>query len=357
MNDRTTLLSAMAATLVAIVIAFLFAACGPPEKTSASTDVLNLFIWEEYLDPAIKEAFRRETGIRVIESNFGSNEDMLTKLQTGVSFDVVVPSDYMVQVLRRLKLLVKLDHSQLTNLPNIDSYFKTLQYDPEYTHAIPFQWGTTGIAYNRSQLDFIPNSWSYLFNPVKASATRGRLTMLNDPREVIGAALIHLGYSINTTDPQELQKAENLLRAQKSNVVRYDSESFEDSLIAGETVIAHGWSGEFAVARTVNPDIEFVLPREGAVLFVDNLAIPVGAKNLAAAHAFINFLLRPDIAAKVANYSLYGSANHAALPLIDSGVKNGPGFTRTHHVTFHQIEDLGEANALYDQIWTRLKAD
>jgi spermidine/putrescine transport system substrate-binding protein len=334
-------------------------ACGPSADRHAASEakVLNLFIWEEYLDPAVKDDFQKETGIRVVESNFGSNEDMLAKLQAGGGFDLVVPSDYMVQVMKRMKLLQLLDRSKLTYLIHLDPYFDTFTYDPGFAYCVPFQWSTTGIGYNSKQFSTPPDSWAYLFDPGKAAAHKGRMSMLNDPREVIGAALMYLGYSLNSTQPDELKKAETLIRSQKSLVAKYDSESFEDSLASGETVLAHGWSGEFAVAASENPDIQFVLPKEGAVIFVDNLAIPIGAKNVEGAHLFINFLLRPDIAARVANYSLYGSTNKAALPLIEPSVKNGPGFLRPEGVKLYEIKDLGEKTALYDQIWTRLKAE
>jgi spermidine/putrescine transport system substrate-binding protein len=357
MNPRAAFpAAAAAASLLAFAAALLLPGCGP-QSAAPATSTLNLFIWEEYLDPEIKEDFRKETGIRIVESNFGSNEDMLAKLQAGAAFDLIVPSDYMVKVMRRMNLLQKLDHSLLPNMVHLDDWFHTFQYDPAHEWSIPFQWSTTGIAYNKKQVSPTPDSWAFLFDPTQAAPFKGRISLLNDPREVIGAALLYLGHPLNSTDPAHLAAAEKLLRAQKPLVAKYDSESFEDSLAAGETVIAHGWSGEFAVAQTENPDIAFVLPKEGAVIFIDNLSIPVGAKNAQAAHAFINYLLRPEVAAKVANYSLYGSTNKTALPLINEEVRNGPGFLRPGNVKLHEIEDLGEATALYDKLWTRLKAD
>jgi spermidine/putrescine transport system substrate-binding protein len=358
MNSRTAFAAAAAAaSLLAFATALLHLAGCRPQSDAPATATLNLFIWEEYLDPEIKEDFYKETGIRIVESNFGSNEDMLAKIQAGASFDLIVPSDYMVKVMRRMNLLQKLDHRLLPNMVHLDDWFHTFQYDPTHEWSIPFQWSTTGIAYNKKLVSPAPDSWAFLFDPAKAAAFKGRISMLNDPREVIGATLLYLGYPPNSTDPAHLAAAEKVLRAQKSLIAKYDSESFEDSLAAGETVIAHGWSGEFAVAQTQNPDIDFVLPKEGAIIFIDNLAIPVGCKNIEAAHAFINYLLRPEVAAKVANYSLYGSTNKTALPLINEEVRNGPGFLRPAGVKLHEIEDLGEATALYEKLWTRLKAD
>lgn len=347
--------------LLPILAALALSGCGKapqsPSADKAPAQVLNLFIWEEYLDPAVKEDFEKETGIKVIESNFGSNEDMLAKLQAGGGFDLVVPSDYMVQVMKRMGLLQKLDRTRLPNTAHLDPFFNTFHYDPGFEYSIPFQWSTTGIGYNSKELQTAPDSWAWVFDPAKAGAFKGRMSMLNDPREAIGAALLYLGHDLNSTDPAQLKQAEDLLRAQKKLLAKYDSESFEDSLASGETVLAHGWSGEFAVAASENPDIRFVLPREGAVIFVDNLAIPTSSKNTAAAHAFINYLLRPEVAARVANYSLYGSSNLAALPMIEESVKNGPGFLRPAGAKLHEIKDLGEKTALYEQIWTRLKAE
>ncbi|MDX6766973.1 MAG: spermidine/putrescine ABC transporter substrate-binding protein [Candidatus Methylacidiphilales bacterium] len=333
-------------------------ACGPQSApTPTAPKVLNLFIWEEYLDPALKADFEKETGIKVVEANYGSNEDMLAKLQAGGGFDVVVPSDYMVQVMRRMNLLEKLDHSRLPHLANVDPFFRKFKYDPGYDHAIPFQWTATGFGYNSKSVKNPPASWSDVLDPVKARALKGRLSMLNDPREVIGGALIFLGFSPNTIRPEELAKAEAVLLAQKPLLAKYDNESFEDSLASGETLVAHGWAGEFATAQTDNPDLRFALPKEGAILSVDNLAIPVSSKNRDAAYLFIDYLLRAEIAVKVAEYSLYGSANAAALPQLAPELRNGIGFTRPEGFAFHQIEDLGENTALYDKIWSRLKSE
>lgn len=340
-----------------LLLSLTLSACGPSDQQGPTTKTLNLFIWEEYLDPSIKADFEQETGIRVVEANFGSNEDMLAKLQAGGGFDLVVPSDYMVQVMRRMNLLEKLDHSRLPNLAHIDPFFRQFKYDPEFAHSIPFQWSTTGIGYNTKLVKKAPTSWADLLEPTQAAQRKGRFSMLNDPREALAAALLWQGFSPNTLDPTELARAEAILRAQKPFVAKYDSESFEDSLASGETAMAHGWGGEFAVAQTDNPDIAYVLPKEGAIIFIDNLAIPASAKNREGAYLFINYLLRPEVAAKLANYSLYGSANIDALPMIDEAVKNGPGFHRPNGIKLFEIEDLEDNTALYEKIWDRLKAE
>jgi spermidine/putrescine-binding protein len=179
--------------------------------------------------------------------------------------------------------------------------------------------------------------------------------MLNDMRETIGAALIYKGYSPNSTDPRELEIAKQVLLAQKPYLAKYDSEAYKESLAAGETVLAHGWSGEILARRDENPDVAFVVPREGSFLFVDNLAVPKSARSRYTAEVFINYLLRPEVAAKNSNYLRYPTPNAAAYALIDPKLE-GAAYRVPAGVRFHAIEDIGEAARLYERVWTEVKA-
>jgi spermidine/putrescine transport system substrate-binding protein len=320
---------------------------------------LYLFNWADYINPEVLKDFEKEFGVRVIEDRFASNEDLIAKLAAagGGGYDVAVPSDYAVRILARQGLLTPLNHANLPNLKYLETRFRHPAYDPSLRYAVPYLWGVTGLGYSRKATSMAgpPTSWDDVFNPDKLKRYRGRVSMLNDMREVIGAALIYLGHSPNTTDPSALAAAKRVLLAQKPFLAKYDSEAYEDSLAAGETVIAHGWSGEIFLAQKNNPDIAFAVPKEGTFLFVDNLVIPKGARSPYTAEVFINYLLRPEVAAKNAAFLRYPTPNEAALTLIDPKLE-GPRFRVPKGVRLYSIEDLGQAGRLYEQLWTELKA-
>ncbi len=323
------------------------------------TQELHLFIWANYIDPEVYQLFEREFGVRVIEENFDSNEALLSKLQAGVTgYDIIVPSDYAVAALIRQGLLAELDLSRIPNFQNISRRFKGLSYDPHNRYSIPYLWGTTGIGYNRARVEIPPTSWADLFEPARLHRYRNRVSMLDDPREAIGAALKYLGYSINSTDPAALEAAKALLLAQKPYLARYDSETYDDFLLTGDLVIAHGWSGEFAKARLENPDIQYVIPHEGGVIWADNLAIPKSSKNKELAHRFIDFLLRPEINAKIVNFLRYPSTNEAAQPYISPQILSDPAIYPPDEILdkLEWIHDVGDATELYERVWTEVKS-
>jgi spermidine/putrescine-binding protein len=321
-------------------------------------NTLHVFNWDNYLDPAVIKDFENEFGARVIEDKFASNEDMLAKLQAGASgYDVVVPSDYAVRILVRQDLLAKLDRERLPNLKNLAPRFRHPAYDPQLDYSVPYLWGTTGIGYSRkgTAKAGAPASWDDLFNPAKLKRYQGRISMLNDMREAIGAALIYKGYSPNSTNPVQLDAARRLLLAQKPLLAKYDSEGYEDSLVAGETMLAHGWSGELFTAQKESDDLEFVVPKEGSFLFVDNMVIPKSSTRKQLAQQFIDYLLRPEVAAKNSSSLGYPTPNAAAKPLLDPKAR-GANYELPAKVKFHSIEDVEAAGELYEKIWTEVKA-
>lgn len=319
---------------------------------------LHLFIWANYIDPEVYQLFEREFGVRVIEENFDSNETLRTKLQAGATgYDVIVPSDYTVEILIRQGLLTKLDLSKIPNSQNISGRFRGLYYDPHNQYALPYLWGTTGLGYNAQKLESPPTSWAEVFELSRLARYRQRVSMLDDPRETIGAALKYLGYSVNSTDPRALQEALRVLLAQKPYLARYDSETYDDFLLTGDLVIAHGWSGEFAKARQENPDIRYVIPQEGGVIWADNLAIPKSSQKVELAYQFIDFLLRPQINAKIVNYVRYPTTNEAARPYILPEIVNDPAIYPPEEMVerLEWIRDVGDALALYEAVWDELK--
>jgi spermidine/putrescine-binding protein len=336
-----------------LALAVLLVGCGADSKKE-----LHIFNWDNYLSAAVVKDFEKEFGAHVIEDKFASNEDMLAKLQAGASgYDVVVPSDYAVRILIRQGLLAKLDHQNLPNLKNLAPRFRNPSYDRQFEYSVPYLWGTTGIGFSKkgTSMAGAPSGWDDLFNPSKLKRYKGRVSMLNDMREAIGAALIYKGYSPNSTNPTELEAAKQVLLAQKPLLAKFDSEAYEDSLVAGETVLAHGWSGELFTAQKDNDDIGFIVPREGSFLFVDNMAIPKTSNNKQLAEQFINYLLRPEVAAKNSNALSYPSPNAAAKPLLDPTAQ-GANYELPANVKFHSIEDIEAAGARYEKIWTEVKA-
>lgn len=340
-----------------LFLAFLFAACSGGKPAPARE--LHVYNWSAYIDPQIYKDFEAEFGIRVVEDTFASNEELLAKLQAGATgYDVIVPSDYMVNIMRQQGLLAELDHSKIPNLSNIDPQFADPPYDTGMRHCVPYQWGTTGIGYNAEIFPEPPDSWAYLFDPNLVAPYSRRFTMLNDAREVVGAALKYLGYSLNTTNEAELLAARDLLIRQKPWVYAYDSEQYRALLPAGEIVLAQGYSGDVFMVAAEDERIRYAIPREGTSIWMDNLCIPASAPNKEAAHQFINYLLRPDVGARISNYTRYASPNAAARAHIAPELLADPAVYPPPEVMarLEWIRDVGEATLLYERIWTEIKA-
>ncbi len=334
--------------LFLIAISFIIVSCGGGKNR------VNVYIWSDYLPPDVIEKFEKETGIRVNLDTYDSNEALLEKLQTGVSkYDVVVPSDYMVQILIKQNLLQKIDKSRIPNLKNINKKFLNLEFDPENNFSIPFFWGTTGFAYRKDKLGEIPNSWEVLFD----EKYKGKILMLDDMRECFAVALKLLGHSINETDTTVLLKAKELLMKQKRLVKQYNSSGFDQAILSGDVWIAHGWSGQLVRASETDTNIVYTFPKEGGTLWIDNLAIPKTAENIENAHIFINFLLKPEIGARVSEFSGYATTNDSAKKFI-----NPKYLTKWRYPddkileNFELMRDLGMVTKLLDRFWTEIKS-
>ncbi len=289
--------------------------CGDPSKLS---DVLRFFNWADYIDEEIFAQFEAECGVKVTQDIYASNEDLIAKLQAGnAGYDLVIPSDYAVQILINASLLRPLEMANIPNAANIDPNLMGMYYDPENTYSVPYQWGTTGIAYNTTVYPEAPDSWAAIFDPAQVCEQKGFASMLDDERESIGAALKFLGYSYNDTDADHQAQARDLLLAQKECLAGYNSENYIQSLSSEEVMIAHAWSGGTAQARSENENVKFFIPKEGGTIFMDNMSIPVDAPNAYTAEIFINYLLDPQIGAQLSNYTYYFTPNLAAQALLD----------------------------------------
>jgi spermidine/putrescine transport system substrate-binding protein len=323
--------------------------------------VLNFYNWSDYIEPEIFALFEEETGITVVEDTFGSNEDLLGKLQGGATgYDVIVPSDYMVATMIELDMLAELDQGKLENFDKLDPAFTDPPYDPGLAHCVPYFWGTTGIGFNWNDWDDAPASWDYLYNPENASQFEGQISLLDDVREVLGSALIYLGYSPNTTNEAELEEAKQVVLGIKPYVAAFDSDTYEDNMLTGETALVLGWSGDVFTAQVEDENIDYVIPEEGAVKWTDNLCITADAasdpQRLEMAYQWIDFLNRPDIAGMNTNYVWYASPNAAAEEYIDPEILEYEAVYPSEEVQqrLHWLENVGDATELYDRIWTEI---
>jgi spermidine/putrescine transport system substrate-binding protein len=346
----------VAVALALVVVAACDAKPAKDGKSAASTEgrTLHVFTWNGYLVPETVKAFETEFRCKVEETNFDDNEGMRAKLLAGGSgFDLCCPSDYMVPQLVKDGVLEKIDLDNVPNVTNLSPRFAAPDYDKKHEHSIPYQWGLTGIAYRKSAVKNPPKSWKEFFDAANLAAWKGRISMLDDARELAAAALLSLGKSPNTQNEKEIADARSVLLRQKEFVAKYDSSSFGEALVAKETVIAQGWSGDIAKAQAEDADIAFVVPEEGTLSYVDNWAIPKGAPEKELAEKFIDYLLRPEVAAAAANAHRYASTNEAAKAKIDPAILNGTSYEDGHGKKLYRLEDVGPAAEAY----ARLKAD
>jgi spermidine/putrescine transport system substrate-binding protein len=323
---------------------------GPEEKQ------LNLYNWSDYVAKSTLPNFQKQTGIKVTQDYFSSNEELLAKLQAGgTGYDVIVPSDYMVSIMIKSDILEPLDMSKIPNFKNVGDNYKGLPYDPKNEYSVPYQWGTTGILYNKKELGTLEPSWEPMWDP----ANEGKIGMLNDPRETPGAALYKLGYSVNTTSKEQLDEAEAELKKQKPLLRGYfDSTQNRPSVINGDLWLGHVFSGDAFLALSSNEDLDYMIPEPAATRWTDNMAIPKGAEHPDNAHKFINYILGAKTGAALSNYTYYNTPNEAALPMIDDALKNLPGYQLRSSVfeRLQIIEDVGRATREYTNLFTSVKS-
>jgi spermidine/putrescine transport system permease protein len=334
-----------------LLVAFAF---GGPSKQAAGGE-LNIFIWSNYLPETVIAEFESRYNARVNVELYDSNEALLARLQSGgVSYDIIVPSDYMVTVLNAQGLLEEIDRDAITNFANLDPEFVQGPYDSLNRFSIPYMWGTTGIAYRKDKVAGPVDSWAVMWD----SNYKDRLAMLDDVRETFGAALKRLGKSLNSTDAADIQQAARLLAEQKPLIRAYDSGGFDQLLLSGDAWITQAYSGQIAKAMNDNPQIGYVIPKEGCTIFVDNLCIPRVAKNRDLAHQFINFVLEARVAGEIANGTGFSTTNLAARgyirPELLSNEASYPPPEDRRRCEF--IVDLGPVISTYDDLWTEIKS-
>ncbi|MBR1892929.1 MAG: ABC transporter substrate-binding protein [Lachnospiraceae bacterium] len=345
-------------TILALSLAAsLITGCGKTVDPN-SDDVLYVYNAGEYIDPDILDQFTEETGINVVYDEFETNEIMYPKVESGAAiYDLICPSDYMIEKMLANDLLQPIDYSKVPNYENIGKeYIEQSTFDPEHKYTIPYCWGTVGILYNKTMVDEPVDSWSILWN----EKYKNNILMQDSVRDAYAVALKYLGYSLNSTDHDEIEEACELLQKQKHLVQAYVVDQVRDKMIGNEAAIGVIYSGEALYTQRQNPDLEYVIPKEGTNMWIDAWVIPKNARHLENAHAFLNFLCRADIACKNFEYITYSTPNTKVRDLVeDETLKNSeiafPDLSQYHNLeTFKFLGDKGEK--YLNGMWREVKS-
>ena len=292
---------------------------GPPVSGNRRNErLLNIYNWSDYIDDRTIPLFQAQSNIRVNYDVYSSNEDLLAKLRAGpTDYDIVVPTSWFVPTYLKLGLIEPLRQDLIPNLTNLDREFVETDYDPGNRYTVPWQWGTTGVGFNRTKVPGgTVDSWAAVFDP--AAPMAGHVTLLREVTDLIGCALIYLGRSPNSIEQRDLDEVVALVRSlrSKGRVSRLSSDTYIDELAASETWLAQGWSGDVFQAQDQNQDVSYAIPKEGALRFVDVMCVPKGAPHPANAARFMNYVLHPKVQARISKYVSYGTPVSLAKPLL-----------------------------------------
>jgi len=348
-------------------------AAAPGALDTDEEKILNVYNWSDYIEESVIPEFEAETGIKVNYDVFDSNEVLETKLLAGsTGYDVVVPSASFLERQIKAGVFMPLDKSKIPNLVNADPVIteRVALHDPGNEHSVNYMWGTSGVGYNVEKIaaampDAPVDSWRMFYDPAVVSKFKDcGVTLLDAPSEVIGTVLIYLGRDANSEKPEDLQAAEDVLMKIRPYVRYVNSSKYIDDLANGEICLALGWSGDVLQSRDRAAEAEkgitiaYNIPKEGAIAFFDNFAIPKDAKHVKNAYIFIDYMMRPEVAAKNTNYINFASNNAAALPMIDDSVKGDVSIYPTPEVMAKIVPDLAESAEFTRQLtrsWTRFK--
>lgn len=352
-NFFKTLTALGCATLMTVPV--LFSGC-----TSKSDKVVYVYNWGEYIDPDVLESFTEETGIKVIYDEYETNEIMYPKVEAGAAeYDVICPSDYMIQKMIENDLLQEINMANIPNSKNIGAQYwqSSQEFDPGNKYSVPYCWGTVGILYNKTKVDEPIDSWSVLWD----EKYKGEILMQNSVRDAFMVALKLNGNSMNTLDDEELEAAKEKLIEQKPLVQAYVVDQVRDKMIGNEAAIGVIYSGEAIYTQRENADLEYVIPKEGTNVWIDSWVIPKNAKNKENAEAFINYMCKPEIALKNFDFITYSTPNEAARALIeDEDIRNSeiafPDLSKYNDLeTFHYLGEDGDQK--YADLWKQVKSE
>lgn len=317
------LIQAMVGILLICFVSFIGMKHLQNKQGITNENMLTLYNWGDYLDPNLIKKFENQTGYRVSVETFDSNEAMLTKIkQGGTAYDLAVPSDYMIEKMRKADLLAPLDKTKLPALKNIDANFLDLPFDPKNRYSIPYFWGTLGIIYNDQFVKQPITSWQDLWQ----KQYRQQIMVVDSARDMLGATLIKEGYSVNSQNKAHLQQAKRQLQQLMPNVKAIVADEIKMYMTQNEAALAVTWSGEAAEMMANNSHLHYVIPEEGSNMWFDNLVIPKTAKHKKAAYAFLNFMLQPDNAAQNAEYVGYSTPNKIAKTQLPKAISQNKAF-------------------------------
>jgi spermidine/putrescine transport system substrate-binding protein len=330
---------------------------GGAVPAAGAAQKLNVFIWSEYLPPEVVKDFERRHDAEVVLDLFEDTEGMLAKMQGGGSavYDIVVPPDHAVPVMVKLGLLAELRHERIPNLKNLEERFRRLPFDPGNRHTVAYQWGTLGLYYRKEAGKPAPDTWAAIFD---AKRQPGPMVLLDSMRDTVGAALKHLGHGFNTTDLRALRAARELLLDAKKRSLAFDgSVGGKNRVLNRSASVAMVYSGEAMRGITEDPETAYVIPKEGSEVFVDTLAVPARAPHRDLAEAFINFVLEPEVGARISNHTRFGSPNAAARRHLRASDAADPGIYPPAEVVskLEYLDDLGAKTRVYDELWSQVK--
>lgn len=343
--------SILSRLLLAAASLFFAAACAEQKP------VLHVFNWDDYISPGLVTRFEEEQGCRIVMDTFDSNESMLAKIKAGATgYDILVPSSYMVKILDREGMLQPIDHARIPNLAHVDdSYLRDNAFDKTMRVSVPYMMAATGVGYLGDKVENVEESWSVF----DRTDLKGRVTLLNDVRETIGAALKMLGYGLNTLDDAELAQAKDVVIRWKKQIAKFESDQYDSGLASGEFLLAQGYVGDLLQAAEENENIVTFVPAEGSSIACDDLVIPKDAPNPDLAHAFINFLCDPEVAVENVEYIYYLAPNKTAYPLLSEDIRGEPALflDPALRAKCEMVDDLGEeGNRKYAKLWDEIKA-
>jgi spermidine/putrescine transport system substrate-binding protein len=349
----------------------LLAACGKTSPRASSgvsliagtdttlppaTGTVTVFMYSEYIDPALVTRFEKETGMKIVLDTYESTEEMMSKVaNAGDQYDVIVVSDHAIPVMAAKGTFRQLDYARIPNAKNVSARFVKPAYDPQGRYSLPYQWGTMGIVYRKDKLPGFSPSWKALLDP---GSQPGPVVLIDSMRDLMAAALFTKGFSPNTHSSRELKIAGDLLHAARTKkmVGFYGSPDSVGKVLAGDAWLGIAYNGDAVSKLDANTD--FAVPKEGTIIWVDAMTIPAKAPNPVGAYRFIDYILQADVGAQLSNYVEYATPNQASLSLISPEMRGDPRVypPDTETAKMVMLEDVRDATTLYDQVWTRVKA-
>jgi spermidine/putrescine transport system substrate-binding protein len=325
----------------------------PSTSKKAEPKTLNFYNWTDYIADSTIPNFQKQTGIKVTYDNYSSNDELFAKMSAGsTGYDIIVPTDATLVKMKHANLVEPLDLSLIPNVVNLDPRFRNAAYDPGNKYSIPWQWGTTGIGFDKTKVGGKVTDWDAFDLP----AVKGQSSFLDEARDAFAMALFALKKDPNSIDDSDLDAARDYLIDLKKKVKSITSD-YQDPLKSGELLLAQAYSGDVFTIQVDKPNIEYIIPTSGAFSWVDSMAIPKGAKHPGNAEKFMNYILEPKVGAALTNYVNYGSPNKAATPFIHKDILDNPLIypSQAELAKLPFQKDIGEDELKYSDRWTKVK--